>query len=181
MPTTPHTIVSQSATLVLTPSLQLPTGNAPDEDDDNTEPICRPPLSPLNRKRCPVQGDATADLSRKFPSPATDRTREKRAFTTAFELGFLSCATYGRIDDGKGGLRAPTAKEVCKRYNLKHTRYLHRWRQEEEVLILMKPSLKRHRPSRRRWPKLEKAFLRAPATIQRPTPVRMKMNLSPSC
>jgi len=108
---------------------------------------------------------ATADLSRKFPPPppppprATGRTCEKRAFTTAFKLGVLSYATYGRIDDSKGGLRAPRAKEVCKRYNPKHTRYLHRWRQEEEVLLLMKLSQKRHRPSRGRWPKLEKALV----------------------
>ena len=79
-------------------------------------------------------------------------------FTIAFKLGVLSYATYGRIDDGKGGLRAPRAKEVCKRYNPKHTRYLHRWWQEE-VLLLMKPSQKRHRPSRGRWSKLEKALV----------------------
>jgi len=146
MPTTPDTIVSQFAALVLALSLQEPTGNVPDED---IEPLSRPPLSPRKPKSKPgPRRQATADLSRKFPPPATRPTREKRAFTTAFKLGVLSYATYGRIDDGKGGLRAPRAKEVCKRYNLKHTRYLHRWRQEGETLLLMKPSQKRHRPSR---------------------------------
>jgi len=38
--------------------------------------------------------------------------------------------------------------EVCKRYNLKHTRYLRRWWPEEEMLLLMKPSQKRHQTSR---------------------------------
>ena len=50
---------------------------------------------------------------------------------------------------------------MCKRYNLKHTRYLHRWQQEEETLLLMKPLQKRHRPSHGRWPKLEKSLVQA--------------------
>ena len=69
--------------------------------------------------------------------------------------------TYGRVDDGKGSLRAPRAKEVCKRYNLEHTRYLHRWQQEEETLLLMKPLQKIHRPSGGRWPKLAKSLVQA--------------------
>ena len=68
---------------------------------------------------------------------------------------------YSRVDDGKGSLRAPRAKEVCKRYNLKHTRYLHRWQQEKETLLLVKPLQKRHRPSRGHWPKLEKSLVQA--------------------
>jgi hypothetical protein len=78
---------------------------------------------------------------------------------TVFKLGVLSYVTYGRIEDGKGGLRTPTAKKVYKHYNLKHTRYLRRWRQEEEMLLLIKPSQKRHQPSHGRWPKLEKALV----------------------
>src|SRR5258705_5361958 len=163
MSNAPDTVVLQFAALVLTPTVQEATGEALDEDeDDNIELVVRPPLSPRKPKSKPgPKRQATADLSHKFPPPATHPTRERRAFTTAFKLGVLSYATYGRVDDGKGGLRAPRAKEVCERYNLKHTRYLHRWRQEEEILLLMKPLQKRHRPSRGRWPKLEKALVQA--------------------
>ena len=46
------------------------------------------------------------------PLPATHPIRQKRAFAIAFKLGVLSYATYGRVDDGKGGLRPPLAREV---------------------------------------------------------------------
>ena len=114
-----------------------------------------------NRNRSPARRDRRPQTSRASFLLRLHPTRERRAFTTAYKLGVLSYATYGRVDDGKGGLRAPRAKEVCRRYNLKHTRYLHRWRQEEEILLLMKPLQKRHRPSRGRWPKLEKALVQA--------------------
>jgi len=165
MPTAPRAVVSWFAALVRVPLhlrfSYLPRRRRPRWHDDNTLPISHPPLSPRQPKTKPgPRSQATADLSRKFSSSATDRTREKRAFTTAFKLGALSYATHGRIDNSKGGLRSPTAKEVYKRYNLKHTRYLHRWRQEE-VLLLMKPSQKRHRPSCGHWPKQEKALVLA--------------------
>ena len=131
MPTTPDTVTLQFTALILTPIGQEPTTKALDEeeDNDNLDLAVRPPLSPGKPKSKPGQmRQVTADLSRKFPPPATHLTREKRAFTTAFKLGVLSYVTYSRIEDGKGGLRAPTAMEVCKRYNLKHTRYLRRWR-----------------------------------------------------
>ena len=116
---------------------------------------------PVNQKRSFAQGDRQqqTSLAQVSPPPGTDCTYEKRALTTAFELVVLSNTTYGRIDNGKGGLRAPRAEEVFKRYNPKDTRYLHRWRQEEEVLRLMNPSQKRHRPSRGRWSRLVKALV----------------------
>jgi len=164
MPTTPDTVALQFTALILTPTVQEPTAKALDEEEDNEnlDPAVRPPLSPCKPKSKPGRmRQATADLARKFPPLATHLTGEKRAFTTAFKLGVLSYVTYGRIKDGKGGLRAPMAMEVCKRYNLKHTRYLRSWRQEEEMLLLMMSSQKRHRPSRGHWPKLEKALVQA--------------------
>ena len=164
MPTMSDTVALQFTALILTPTGQEPTAKALDEeeDNDNLDVAVRPPQSPRKPKSKPGRmRQATAELSHKFPPPATHLTREKQAFTTAFKLGVLSNATYGRIEDGKGGLRTPTAMEVCKRYNLKHTRYLCRWRQEEERLLLMKPSQKRYRPSRGHWPKLEKALVQA--------------------
>ena len=118
---------------------------------------------PVNQNRSPARRDRQPQTSHAsfLLRLRTHPTLERRAFTTAFKLGVLSYATNGRVDDGKGGLRAPRAKEVCVRYNLKHTRYLHRWWQEEEILLLMKPLQKRHRPSRGRWPKLEKALVQA--------------------
>ena len=115
MSNAPDTVILQFAALVLSPTVQEATGEALDEDeDDNIELVVRPPLSPRKPKSKPgPKRQATADLSRKFPPPATHPTREKRAFTTAYKLGVLSYATYGRVDDGKGGLRAPRAKEVC--------------------------------------------------------------------
>ena len=65
----------------------------------------RKPKSKPGPKRKP-----TADLSRKFPPSTTHPTRQKRAFTTAFKFGVLSYATYGRADDGKGGLQAPVVR-----------------------------------------------------------------------
>jgi len=43
--------------------------------------------------------------------------------------------------------------------NLKDIRYLHRRRQE--VLLSLNPLQRRHRPSRRRWPGLEKAAVQS--------------------
>ena len=73
MPTTPDTVVLQFVTLVLTPTVQEATGEALDEDGDNTgiELAVRPPLSPRKPKSKPGQkGQATANLSCKFPPPA---------------------------------------------------------------------------------------------------------------
>ena len=121
MSNAPDTVILQFAALVLTPTVQEATGEALDEDEDNIELAVRPPLTPRKPKSKPgPKRQATADLSRKFPPPATHPTRERRAFTTAYKLGVLSYATYGRIDDGKGGLRAPRAKEVCRRYKSIH-------------------------------------------------------------
>lgn len=102
-----------------------------DRGDDNIGLVICPALSLRKPKFKPgPERKPTPDLSRKFPPPATYPTQQKRAFTTAFKLGVLRCK-IGRVDDGEGGLRAPLAREVCERYNLKHTRYLRRWRQEE--------------------------------------------------
>ena len=119
MPNTPDRVVSQFAALVLTPTIQEPSGKALAEDEyGNIVLVVRPPLSPRKPKSKPgPKRQATADLSREFPPAATHRTREKRALTTAFKLGVLSYATYGRIDGGKGGLPAKGYRGV----NLKHT------------------------------------------------------------
>jgi len=107
MPTTPDTVALQFAALILTPTVQEPTANALDEeeDNDNLDLAVHPPLSSRKPKSKPGRmRQATADLSRTSPPPAMHLTREKRAFTTAFKLGVLSYATYCRIEGGKGGL-----------------------------------------------------------------------------
>ena len=166
--TTPNaldTAILQFTTLVLSPPLQEATGEVfdnLDNDDELSKLVVPPPLSPCKPKpKTGPKRQATTDLAHKFRPPTTHPTWKKQAFTTEFKLEVLSYATYGRVDDGKGGLRAPKAKEVCTRYNLKNIRYLHRWRQEEETLLLMKPLQKRHRPSQGRWPKLEKVLVQA--------------------
>jgi hypothetical protein len=96
MPNSPDTVVLQFAALALTPTVHEPTEALDEDNDDNIELVVRPPLSPRKPKSKPgPKRKATADLSRKFPPPATHLTREKRAFTTAFKLGVLSYATYG--------------------------------------------------------------------------------------
>ena len=91
------TVVLQFTALVLTPRIQEAAREALDEDEleDDIEPVIRPPLSPCKPKSKPgPKRQATADLSRKFPPPATHLTRERRAFTTAFKLGVLSYMTW---------------------------------------------------------------------------------------
>jgi len=109
--TTPNaldTAILQFTALVLSPPLQEATGkpfNDLDDDDELSKLVVPPPLSP--RKPKPKTGQkrqTTADLARKFPSPTTHPTRKKQVFTTEVKLGVLSYATYGTVDDGKGGL-----------------------------------------------------------------------------
>ena len=121
MSSTSDTVVLQFTALVLTPRIQEAAREALDEDklEDDIKPVTHPPLSPCKPKSKPSpKRQATADLSRRFPPPATHPTQERRVFMTEFKLGVLSHMTYGRVDDGKGSLRAPRAKEVCKRYSL---------------------------------------------------------------
>jgi len=76
--------------LAPTPTVPEPTGKAWDKDKDNNniELAVRPPLSPRKRKPTPGrERQTTAELSRKFPSPATRATQEKQAFATVFKLG----------------------------------------------------------------------------------------------
>ena len=87
----------QFASLILIPRTEEATGKALNEDEleDGIEPVIRPPLSPCKPKLKPgPKRQATSDLSRKFPPPATHPTRERRAFTTAFKLGVLSYMTW---------------------------------------------------------------------------------------
>jgi len=127
----PDAFLFYFAAPVLIPTFQEATDDAEqhpldeDEDEDGLSVQLYPRKPELKPGPKP-----TADLSRKFPPPATHPTRQNES---AFKLGVLSYAIYGRIDDGKGGLRAPLAREVCERYNPKHTRYLRRWSQEEET------------------------------------------------
>ena len=80
MSSTPDTVVLQFTALVLTPRIQEAAREALDEDEleDDIEPVTRPPLSPHKPKSKPSpKRQATADLSRKFPPPATHPTRER--------------------------------------------------------------------------------------------------------
>jgi len=82
----PDTFLFRFAALVLTPTVQEATADGgeqhPDEDIDL---VIHPALSPHKPKSKPgPKTKPTADLSRKFPSPATHPTRQKRAFTTAY-------------------------------------------------------------------------------------------------
>lgn len=87
----------------------------------------------------------TADLSRKFRPGYTSRQGEMIVYDSIQIGGLAPCGclgccaggddrprtahfciyAFGRADDGKGGQRAPRAREVYERYKLKHTRYSH--------------------------------------------------------
>ena len=95
MSNTPNTsaVELQFASLILTPQTEEATSEALNEDEleDDIEPVIYPPLSPCKPKSKPgPKRQATSDLSRKFPPPATHPTRERQAFMTAFKLGVLS-------------------------------------------------------------------------------------------
>ena len=82
----PDTFLFRFAALVLTPTVQEATADGgeqhPDEDIDL---VIHPALSPHKPKsKLGPKTKPTADLSRKFPSPATHPTRQNRAFTTAY-------------------------------------------------------------------------------------------------
>jgi hypothetical protein len=114
IPNSPDTAALQFAAPARTPTVQEPTGNALDEDDDdNTELVVRPPLSPRKPKSKPgPKRQATADLSRKFPSGyihispgRNDLCRLSRAYDTTPQF---ECSRERSTS---------SAKQVCECYN----------------------------------------------------------------
>lgn len=119
----PFTDFTTVFSISLPPSPPVPDGF---ESEDSIRPI---PISPRKPKWKPgPRREPISAVTRAVPVSLGTPSRARRSTTVKFKLGVLSWAHHTRIDDGCGGLRAPTREEVRKKFGLKSVTLISRWR-----------------------------------------------------